>query len=191
MNPRHITLASLLLFFSLLAGAQDPRPPATSPTSPPPAAASQPPGSNPPITLDEPKTPPHRLTPEESKELLQSVDEIMRFASQDTLLPIKHSVKKAIVGREQVEKYLNEKFESDVDRIRFERSELVLKKFGSLPRNFELHDFLIKLLSEQVAGFYNEKSKTMNLLHGVDRDMQSPAMADDVTHDNHDNSYGL
>ncbi|HMF88995.1 MAG TPA: hypothetical protein VKL40_00015 [Candidatus Angelobacter sp.] len=191
MNPRHITLASLLLFFSLLAGAQDPRPPATSPTSPPPAAASQPPGSNPPITLDEPKTPPHRLTPEESKELLQSVDEIMRFASQDTLLPIKHSVKKAIVGREQVEKYLNEKFESDVDRIRFERSELVLKKFGLLPRNFELHDFLIKLLSEQVAGFYNEKSKTMNLLDWVDLDMQKPVMAHELTHALQDQSYDL
>src|SRR5262249_73731 len=110
---------------------------------------------------------PYKLVPAGKKRLLPSVDEVLHFASQDTLLPIKHSVKKAVVSREEVEKYIGEKFESDVDRIRFERSELVLKKFGLLPRTFQLHDFLIKLLGEQVAGFYNEKSKTMNLLDWV------------------------
>src|SRR5262245_50518896 len=127
MSRRYVMFASLLLCFSLLAAAQDPRPPA--PASPTPAVTPQSQSGKPPAAVDDPAPPPHRLTPEESKELLQSVDDVLRFASQDTLLPIKHSVKKAIVGREQVEKYLNEKFESDVDRIRFERSELVLKKF--------------------------------------------------------------
>jgi hypothetical protein len=189
MNPRHVTLASFLLCLPLLAAAQDPRPPAAASSSPSPAPQSQ--SSKPPLALDDPAPPAHRLTPEESKELLQSVDEVLHFASQDTLLPIKHSVKKAIVGREQVEKYLNEKFESDVDRIRFERSELVLKKFGLLPRNFKLHDFLIQLLSEQVAGFYNEKSKTMNLLDWVELDMQKPVMAHELTHALQDQSYDL
>jgi hypothetical protein len=191
MNLRHLTLASLLLCFSLLAPAtaQDPQPPASA--SPSPAAAPQSPVAKAPAAIDDPAPAPHRLTPEESKELLQSVDDVLHFASQDTLLPIKHGVKKAIVGREQVEKYLNEKFESDVDRIRFERSELVLKKFGLLPRNFELHDFLIKLLSEQVAGFYNEKSKTMNLLDWVELDMQKPVMAHELTHALQDQSYDL
>jgi hypothetical protein len=135
--------------------------------------------------------PPHRLTPEESKDLLASVDEVLRFASQDTLLPVKHGVKKAIVSREHVEKYLNEKFETDVDRIRFERSELVLKKFGLLPRDFDLHTFLIKLLTEQIQGFYDEKSKTMNLLDSVDIDMQKPVMAHELTHALQDQSYSL
>src|SRR5215471_13584991 len=189
MNPRHTTFGSLLLCISLLAAAQDPRPPA--PASPSPATPPQSQGSKPSLALDDPAPAPHRLTPEESKELLQSVDEIMHFASQDTLLPIKHSVKKAIVGREQVEKYIGEKFENDVDRIRFERSELVLKKFGLLPRNFELHNFLIKLLGEQVAGYYNEKSKTMNLLDWVALDMQRPVMAHELTHALQDQSYDL
>src|SRR5262245_26684582 len=87
-------------------------------------------------------THPYKLGPAEKEKLLASVEEVLHFASQDTLLPIKHSVKKAVVSREEVEKYIGEKFESDVDRIRFERSELVLKKFGLLPRTFQLHDFL-------------------------------------------------
>ena len=138
---------------------------------------------------DQEKT--HKITPAEAKELFQSVDQILHFASSDTLLPIKHSVKKEMVSRDQVEKYIGDKFKDDVDRIRFERSELVLKKFGLLPRKFNLHDFLIKLLGEQVAGYYDEKTKTINLLDWVAMDMQKPVMAHELTHALQDQSFDL
>jgi hypothetical protein len=133
----------------------------------------------------------HKITPAEAKELFQSVDEILHFASQDTGLPIKKQVKRRIVSREQVEKYIGEKFKNDADRIRFERSELVQKKFGLLPRDFDLHGFLIKLLSEQVAGYYDEKTKTMNLLDWNEPEMQRPVMAHELTHALQDQSYDL
>jgi hypothetical protein len=133
----------------------------------------------------------HKVTPEEARELFQSVDEILRFASADTLLPVKFPVKKAMVNRAQVEKYIGDKFKDDADRIRFERSELVLKKFGLLPRKFELHDFLIKLLGEQVAGYYDEKTKTINLLDWVELDMQKAVMAHELTHALQDQSFDL
>lgn len=133
----------------------------------------------------------HKITPEEGKELFQSVDEILRFASQATGLPIKKKVKRTLISREQVEKYVGDKFKDDADRIRFERSELVQKKFGLLPRTFDLHSFLIKLLTEQVAGFYDEKTKTMNLLDWNEPDMQRPVMAHELTHALQDQSYDL
>jgi hypothetical protein len=133
----------------------------------------------------------HKITPAEAKELFRSMDEILRFASQDTGLPIKKKVKRRIVTREQVEKYIGEKFKNDADRIRFERSELVQKKFGLLPRDFDLHGFLIKLLTEQVAGYYDEKTKTMNLLEWNDPEMQRPVMAHELTHALQDQSYDL
>ncbi|HKR95438.1 MAG TPA: hypothetical protein VJW55_08760, partial [Candidatus Angelobacter sp.] len=133
----------------------------------------------------------HKISPAEAKELFQSVDEILSFASQDTGLPIKKKVKRAIISREQVEKYIGEKFENDADRIRFERSELVQKKFGLLPRDFDLHSFLIKLLKEQVAGFYDEKTKTMNLLDLNAPYMQRPVMAHELTHALQDQSFDL
>ena len=137
------------------------------------------------------KEPEHKITPEEAKELFQSVDEILQFASKSTLLPMKQPVKKATVSREQVEKYIEDKFKDDIDRIRFERSELVLKKFGFLPRTFELHNFMIKLLGEQVEGYYDEKTKTINLLDWVDIDMQKPVMAHELTHALQDQSFDL
>jgi hypothetical protein len=176
--------------------AQQPVPPSStqsgqSSKEPAPSPEAQQP--TPPDSQDKAQQPEkeHKITPEETTELFKSVDEIFQFASKDTHLPIKHSVKKAIVSRDQVEKYIGDKFKDDVDRIRFERSELVLKKFGLLPRKFNLHDFLIKLLGEQVAGYYDEKTKTVNLLDWVEVDVQKPVMAHELTHALQDQSFDL
>jgi hypothetical protein len=197
------TYLIFFLFFGLLSSAQtNPPAPAPQPSAAP--TPQQPPSAQSPekpslapkhIDTEDPTkegTPKaHKITPIEAKELFQSVDEILRFAGTDTLLPVKHDVKKAIVSREQVEKYIGDKMKDDADRIRFERSELVLKKFGLLPRKFDLHNFLIKLFSEQVAGYYDEKSKTMNLLDWIDPEMQRPVMAHELTHALQDQSFDL
>ena len=190
------SFVAILLFFPSLGFAQQAQPspaatPAQSPAQPfaSPQASPQPTPSH---RLEiEPVEKEHKITAAEAKELFQSVDEILRFASQDTGLPIRKSVKRTIVSREQVEKYIGDKFKNDADRIRFERSELVQKKFGLLPREFNLHEFLIKLLAEQVAGYYDEKTKTMNLLDWNEPEMQRPVMAHELTHALQDQSYDL
>ncbi|HEV2992178.1 MAG TPA: hypothetical protein VG759_27335 [Candidatus Angelobacter sp.] len=177
---KKLLLSSLLLFLVPALAAQNPGNPSPQQQRPP---ASQP--------EQQEKEPEHKVTPEEAKELFQSVDQILQFASKSTLLPMKQAVKKAMVSREQVEKYIEDKFKDDVDRIRFERSELVLKKFGFLPRTFNLHTFMVKLLGEQVEGYYDEKTKTINLLDWVGPDMQKPVLAHELTHALQDQSFDL
>src|SRR5271168_2998102 len=46
------------------------------------------------------------ITPEQGKELFRSVDELIKFASDDTGLPIHHEVKRTLTTRAAVEKYL-------------------------------------------------------------------------------------
>jgi hypothetical protein len=167
----------VLFLVSILAAQSTPQ---KTPPQPPTAQGDQ-----------QEKEPEHKVTPEEAKELFQSVDEVLKFASKSTLFPVKHPVKKAMVSREQVERYIEDKFKDDIDRIRFERSELVLKKFGLLPRKFDLHNFMIKMLGEQVAGYYDEKTKTINLLDWVQLDMQKPVMAHELTHALQDQSFDL
>src|SRR5215813_11158830 len=48
---------------------------------------------------DQPAEKVHKVTPDEAKDLFRWADEILRFASRDTLLPIKRSVKKSMVSR--------------------------------------------------------------------------------------------
>jgi hypothetical protein len=126
--------------------------------------------------------PEHHLTPQEAAELLASSPKILEFASQDTGLPIRSKVKTRLTNRDAVEKYLNQQMKDDKDAKRMERSEIVLKKFGLLDNSFQLKTFLIELYREQVAGYYDEKTKTMNLLDWVEVDDQKPVMAHELTH---------
>jgi len=131
------------------------------------------------------------MTKDQAKELFRSVDEILSFASSDTKLPIEHTVKRKLISRDEVNQYLREKFEEDEGAKRMERSEIVLKKFGLLDRDFHLRPFLLSLLTEQIAGFYDNKTKTVNLLDWIKPDEQKPVLAHELTHALQDQKVGL
>jgi hypothetical protein len=118
----------------------------------------------------------------QAKELFNSVGVILKFASEDSKLPIKHDVKRKLTTREAVEKYLVEKMNDDKDAKRMERSEIVLKKFGLLDRDFQLRPFLLQLLKEQIEAYYDSKTKTVNLLDWATPDTQKPVLAHELTH---------
>jgi hypothetical protein len=134
-------------------------------------------GAKPPETKTETK-----ITKEQAKALFKSVDEIMAFASKDSKLPVEHSVKRTLISREEVNKFLREKFDEDEGTKRMERAEIVLKKFGLLDRDFHLRPFLVSLLTEQIAGFYDDKTKTVNLLDWIEPDEQKSVLAHELTH---------
>ena len=131
-----------------------------------------------------------KITPREAEELFHSVDEILAFDSKQTGLAIKKQVKRRLTSRDEVESYLT-KHMKDEDVKRLQRSELVLKKFGLLPRDFDLEKLLVSLLREQVAGYYDPKTKTVNLLDWVPMEEQEPVMAHELTHALQDQAVGL
>jgi hypothetical protein len=132
-----------------------------------------------------------KISAKEAEELFHDVDDILRFASKDTGLPIKKEVKRRLTSRDQVVEYLEKSMAEDKDAQRLRRSELVLKKFGLLPRDFDLQTFLVALLREQVAGYYDMKTKTVNLLDWIDIEQQRPVLAHELTHALQDQSFGL
>src|SRR5512141_1513277 len=112
-----------------------PRSPAEKPSQPPAGQPQKPPQPS----------PDYKITPEEAKELLSAVDEVLKFDSADTGLRIKHEVKRQLADRQQVQKYVEERIREDEDAQRMQRSEAVLKKLGLLPKDFDLPAFLITL----------------------------------------------
>ena len=154
-------------------------------------AQSAPSGMAPPPSGNQAAQPHAPLTKDQAKELFGSVDDILKFASKDTDLPIQSAIKRKLLTRDEVNKYLREKFNEDKSTKRLERSEVVLKKFGLLDRDFQLQPFMISLLTEQVAGFYDNKTKTVNLLDWVDPDEQKPVLAHELTHALQDQKVGL
>jgi hypothetical protein len=153
--------------------------PQAAPAPPPFTSGAQAPGkpnSNP---ANKPEI---RITPEQAKQLFSLVDELIKFSSQETGLPIKSDVKRQLTTRNAVESYLTEKFEEDEDAKRMQRSEIVLKKFGLLDRDFNLKPFLLALLKEQIEAYYDPKTKTVNMLDWIDVDEQKPVLAHELTH---------
>ena len=132
-----------------------------------------------------------KITPQQAQELFRSVDKILKFVSQDTGLPIKHRVKRQLADRSQVENYIGSRTKQDQDTARLEHDAVVLKKFGLIPRDFDLREFLIALLREQVAGYYDAKTKTVYLLDWVEPDDQKPVLAHELTHALQDQNFGL
>jgi hypothetical protein len=132
-----------------------------------------------------------KISPKEAEELFHDVDQILQFASKDTGLPIKKEVKRRLTSRDEVVAYLEKSMADDKDAQRLRRSELVLKKFGLLPRDFDLQTFLVALLREQVAGYYDPKTATVNLLDWIDIEQQRPVLAHELTHALQDQSIGL
>ena len=100
-------------------------------------------------------------------------------------------MKKKLADRDEVERYVTRRMKDDKDTQRFERSEVVLKKLGFIPRDFDLRPFLVKLMREQVAGFYDSKTKTVYLLDWVDPEIQKPVMAHELTHALQDQNFDL
>jgi hypothetical protein len=141
----------------------------------------------------EPAAPPaeKKITPEEAQQLFASIDDTLTWLSKDTGYAIKKKVTGELASREQVAKYVDEKMNEDEDAKRLERSEIVLKKFGLLPRDFDLHKFLIDLLQEQVAGYYDVKTKKMYLLDWLSADAQKPVLAHELTHALQDQNFDL
>jgi hypothetical protein len=123
-----------------------------------------------------------KITPEQASQLFSLVDELIKFSSDETGLPIKSQVKRQITSRATVESYLKEKFDEDESTRRMQQSEIVLKKFGLLDRDFALKPFLLALLKEQIEAYYDFKTKTVYMLDWVDIDKQKPVLAHELTH---------
>ncbi|MDR3728001.1 MAG: hypothetical protein P4K86_13255 [Terracidiphilus sp.] len=122
------------------------------------------------------------ISPAQAKELFSLVDELLKFSSEETGLPIKSTVKRQLTTRAAVESFLKKKFEEDEGAKRMQRDEIVLKKFGLLDRDFALKPFLLALLKEQIEAYYDSKTKTVNLLDWVDIEEQKPVLAHELTH---------
>ncbi len=177
MSGLHRGLVVISACFCLVIGLLQAQSPVSQ--SPPPGSEGSAQGQTKPNAATAPET---HITPEQAKQLFGLVDQLIKFSSQETGLPIKSEVKRQLTTRTEVEKYLKEKFNDDEDAKRMERSEIVLKKFGLLDRDFDLKPFLLALLKEQIEAYYDPKEKTVNLLDWVSVDEQKPVLAHELTH---------
>jgi len=132
-----------------------------------------------------------RTTEQDANELFKKVDETFEFASRDTGFPKRYNIKRYLVSQADVEKFTRERLAKTQDPVRLERTQLTMKKFGFLPRDFNLIEFSVKANVQGVAGYYDEEKKTISLLNWVPIEQQGPILAHELTHALQDQNYDL
>jgi len=99
-----------------------------------------------------------RMTDADTKKLFESVDKIFAFASEDSGMPKHGPVKRRLVSKADVEKYMSGALAKEEFTQRFAQEELSMKKLGFLPRDFNLREFLVKSTGQQIAGYYDDET---------------------------------
>src|SRR5579872_6825693 len=132
-----------------------------------------------------------RMTDADTKKLFDSVDQIFAFASEDSGMPKHATVKRRMVTKADVEKYASGRLAKEEYTKHFQVAELTMKKLGFLPRDFNMREFLVKATGQQIAGYYDDETKSISLLNWVPADRQEPILAHELTHALQDQNYDL
>ncbi|HEY6291661.1 MAG TPA: hypothetical protein VI455_08895 [Terriglobia bacterium] len=111
--------------------------------------------------------------------------------SKITELPIKAPLKKRLISKSEVEKYLNDNLHSDYTPPELHGEEAALKAFGVVGPDFNLEKFLVSFYTEQAAGFYDPRRQTMFMADWVEPDQQKMVLAHELTHALQDQSFDL
>jgi phosphopantetheinyl transferase (holo-ACP synthase) len=132
-----------------------------------------------------------QMSDADAKELFKSVDKIVAFAAEDSGFPKRTSVKRRLVSSAEVEQYTRDEQAKEGYAQRFARSELTMKKFGLLPREFNLREFVVKANGKQIAAYYDDETKTISMLNWIPLERQAPILAHELTHALQDQNYDL
>jgi hypothetical protein len=165
-------VASLCLGFLLLfCGAADAQQaPVTAP----------PPVSDPAKPAAPPKTvPPARPS---NADFATAADEVLTEMSQITGLALRTPVKKTLRSRDEIRAYVIREMNEDKQPAERYSSARSAEAFGLLPKGFHFDDFMVDLLTEQIAGLYDPKTQEFYVADWIALEDQRMVMAHELTH---------
>jgi hypothetical protein len=126
-----------------------------------------------------------------SSDFSLATDEVLQQMSRILDLPVKEPLKKSLRSREQIHDYLLQQEKEEKEPEKRYADERALEAFGLIPRGFPLESFLMDLMTEQIAGLYDPKSKEFFIADWISPEDQKPVMAHELTHALDDQYYNI
>jgi hypothetical protein len=123
--------------------------------------------------------------------IMATTEAVLKETSEIRQLAILRPVKSGAQTRAEIEHMLIKNMDEDTTPEELHASELTLKKLGMIPSDMQLRPFLLSLLTEQVAGYYDPKAQQFYLADWIDLDGQKPVMAHELTHALQDQHFNL
>ena len=131
----------------------------------------------------------HATVPASS--LLATADDVFQEMSRITGLPVRAPLKKQIISRMEIKKILEQNLHEEYTPREIHIQESVLRAFGLVSRDFDFAKFLVTFYTEQAAGAYDPRRKTMFIADWPTEEMQRLVLAHELTHALQDQSFDL
>lgn len=123
--------------------------------------------------------------------IISTTDAVLKETSELRELSILRPVKSGAQSRSEIERMIVKNLDSDTTPAEMHATEALLRVFGLAPSDFQYRAFLIKLLTEQVAGYYDPKAQQFYLADWIELEGQKPVMAHELTHALQDQHFNL
>jgi hypothetical protein len=123
--------------------------------------------------------------------IVAATDAVLKETSELRELSILRPVKSGAQSRTDIERMLIKNLDEQTTPAQMHATEVSLRKFGLTPSDFEFRPFIIKLLTEQVAGYYDPRGQEFHLADWLELEGQKPVMAHELTHALQDQHFNL
>jgi len=136
------------------------------------------------VALAAPAQPPAR-------EIFGTIDAILQDLQQITGFRIHHRVPAEMITRDKVKDFVSKRLKevTTPEEVRIE--ELILKKFGLAPQDFDLAANTVDLLTEQAAAFYDFHQKKLYITDWTPSATREPALVHELAHALADQNFNL
>lgn len=123
--------------------------------------------------------------------VIETANQLLEEVSQLRGLKILSPVKSGAKSRQEIEQEIIRGFEEETTPEEIEATNKTLKAYGLVPRDFNYREFMIRLMTEQVAGFYRPKTGELFIADWNDLEQQKPVMVHELQHALQDQHFNL
>ncbi|HKP36253.1 MAG TPA: hypothetical protein VJT71_05305 [Pyrinomonadaceae bacterium] len=120
-----------------------------------------------------------------------ATNEVLKETSEIRELAVLRPVQSSAQSRAEIQQMIMNNLDRETTPAQIHATEVTLKRLGLAPPDFRFRDLMIRLLTEQVAGYYDPKSQKFHLADWIDVDGQKPIMAHELTHALQDQHFNL
>src|SRR5579872_4724937 len=115
-------------------------------------------------------------------EFAATADEVLQSVSEITGLKLLTPLKKTLRSRDEIRAYVIREMDDEKNPAERYAEARSAEAFGLIPKGFDLDDFMVDLLTEQIAGLYDPKAREFYVADWIPLDDQRMVMAHELTH---------
>ena len=112
---------------------------------------------------------------DEGKKLIERADQILSITEGFRGIPVTSPVKKGLMIKDELKAVLLDKLGEEMTDVEINNEAKVLKQLGLMPADLDYKAFMVDLLTEQIAGFYDDDTESLYIMED-----QAPALLDAV-----------